>query len=97
MRMDKKDLIHALTTSVKELQQGIDMHCCLVTSLLEERVDERHLQRLLALCPKRSRELKLEKAIREAIYELEESRKAFKSKKLEVLRKRLTEILIDAD
>jgi hypothetical protein len=97
MGLDKKDMINALNTSIKDLQQGIDMHCCLVASILEEQVDERNLLPLLALCPKQSRELKLKEAIKEAIDVLEESRKAFKSKRLEALRKRLTQILIDTD
>ena len=97
MAVDKKTLINALNTSVKELQQGIDMHCCLVTSILERQMDERNLRPLLDMCPKRSRELRLEKAIKEAIEELEKSRKAFKSKKLESLRKNLTQVLIDTE
>ena len=96
MGLDKKDIISAINTSVKELQQGIDMHCCLVRSILEGQIDDRNLKPLLDLCPKRSRELVLEKVIQEAIEELEESRKAFKSKRLEALRKKLTQTLIDA-
>jgi TnpA family transposase len=94
MEVDKKNIIKAISTSVKELQQGIDTHCCLVASILGEEVDERNLIPLLNLCPKRSREHSLEKAIREAIDVIEESRKAFKSKKLEALRKKLTAVLI---
>jgi hypothetical protein len=97
MGVDKKTLINALNASVKELQQGIDTHCCLVTSILEGRMDDRNLRPLLDMCPKGSRELRLEKAIKEAIEELEKSRKAFKSKRLESLRKNLTEVLIDSD
>ena len=97
MGLDKKDIISAINTSVKELQQGIDMHCCLVRSILEGQIDDRDLKPLLELCPKRSRELVLEKVIKEAIEELEESRKAFKSKRLEALRKKLTQTLIDTN
>ena len=97
MELDKKDIINAISTSVKELQQGIDTHCCLVTSILGKKVDERNLRPVLNLCPKRSRERSLEKAIKEAIDVIEESRKAFKSKKLEVLRKKLTSVLIGAE
>jgi len=97
MRIHKKDLIDALNTSVQGLRQGVDMHCDLLTSLMNGQVDEGNLQKLLDLCPKRSRELRLEKAIQEAIEILEESRKAFKSKKLEALRKKLTQVLIDSD
>ncbi len=97
MSLDKKEIISAINTSVKELQQGIDMHCCLVRSILEGQIDDRDLKPLLELCPKRSRELVLEKVIKEAIEELEESRKAFKSKRLEALRKKLTQTLIDTN
>lgn len=92
-----RDLIDGLNTSVQELRQRVDMHCCLVTSLLEGRVDENDLRPLMDLCPKRSRELMMKTAIKEAIDVLEESRKAFKSKRLEALRKKLTQVLIDAD
>jgi len=97
VELDKRDIISVLNTSVKELQQGIDMHCCLVSSLLEGQLDERNLQPLLDRCPKRSRELRLERAVKEAIEVIEESRKAFKSRRLEGLRKKLTAVLIDTD
>ena len=97
MGVDKRELINALNTSVKGLQQGIELYCCLTTSILEGRVDERNLKPLSDLCPKRSRELLMRDAIKEAIDMLEESRKAFKSKRLEVLRKKLTQVLIGAD
>ena len=73
----------------------MDLHCCLVSSILEGQVDERSLRPLLDICPKRFREQLLKDAIKEAIDVLEESRKAFKSKKLEALRKKLTQVLID--
>ncbi|MDD4357251.1 MAG: hypothetical protein PHN98_08365 [Smithellaceae bacterium] len=97
MEADKRELIDSINRSVKELQKGIDIHCCLVTSILEGRMDERNLRPLMDLCPKRSRELMLENAIKETIDELEESRKAFKSKRLESLRKRLAQVLISSD
>ncbi|BBO70026.1 hypothetical protein DSCA_39560 [Desulfosarcina alkanivorans] len=97
MGVDKKELVDVLNASVKDLQKGIDMHCCLITSIVEERLNENNLQPILDRCPKRSRELRLEKAITDAIDVLEESRKAFKSKKLEGLRKQLTHVLIDVE
>ena len=97
MELDKKDLINAINVSVKKLQQEIDVHCCLVASVLEGQVDERNLRPLLELCSSQAREFKLKEAIKEAIEVLEESRKAFKSKRLEALRKRLTQVLIDAN
>lgn len=97
MEQGKNELLNALNTSVKELQEGLSMHCCLMNSLLEGEIDERRLQPLIDRCPKRARERKLEKAVTEAIHVLEESRKAFKSKRLEILRKRLTQVLIESE
>lgn len=97
MSPNQNALINALNTSVKDLQQGIDMHCCLVASFLNEKVDQRNLKPLINFCPLKSRELLLKNAIREAIDILEESRKAFKSKQLELLRKRLTQVLLNVD
>lgn len=91
----KEDLMSALHASVKELQQGIDRHTCLVASIFRDEVDERGLQSALQCCSYRSNELCMKEAIKEAIEVLEESRKAFKSKRLEKLRKRLTQVLID--
>lgn len=95
--VEKQKIINALSASIKELQQGIDTHCCLVASLMDEGVDERNLKPLMDFCPERTREMKLKKTIKEAIDVIEESRKAFKSKRLEVLRKKLTEVLIDVN
>ena len=97
MGLEKKELISAVKNSIKELQQGIDMHCGLVTSIVENRLDECNLRPLLDQCPKRTREIRLEAAIKEAIEVLEETRRAFKSKKLEALRKRLTQALIETN
>jgi hypothetical protein len=50
---------------------------------------------MLDLCAGRNREARLSAAIKEAIDVIEESRKAFKSKRLEALRKKLTQVLIE--
>jgi hypothetical protein len=97
MGLENQKIINALSASIKELQQGIDTHCCLVASLMKDGVDERNLKPLLELCPERTREVRLKSAIKEAIDVIEESRKAFKSKKLEALRKKLTQVLIDVN
>lgn len=97
MRINKQDIINAINASAKELQQGIDMQCCLMTSILEGQMDVPSLAPFLDLFPKSSRELKLEKAIQEAIDVIENSRKAFKSKQLEILRKKLTQVLFEAE
>ena len=87
-------LLEAVDQSVKALREGIDMHYCLVAQVLG-RQGGAGLDHLTNLCPSRSRETRLREAIEEAIDVLEESRKAFKSKKLEMLRKKLTRVLID--
>ena len=91
----KEELISALQKSVKDLQQGIDLHTCLIASVLENEVDEHNLKPFLDACPSRSGEARMKAAIQEAIEVLDDSRKAFKSKRLETLRKRLTQVLAD--
>jgi hypothetical protein len=97
MDADQNTLVHALNTSIKDLQQGIDRHCCLVASIMADQIDESDLKSFLESCPKKSRESALKKAIKDAIDTLEDTRKAFKSKQLEILRKRLTQVLVDAE
>jgi hypothetical protein len=93
MEEGKQNLITALNTSVKELQQGIDLHCRLLTSVLQGNIEKQNPLAVLDAPPRQSREQMMREAINEAIEELEESRKAFKSKKLEALRKKLTRVL----
>ena len=74
-----------VTQQVVELHQLLDrIHCLL----------DQNLPVLMA-CPAVSREQVLKEAIKEAIDELEDSRKSFKSKRLELLRKKLTQVLLD--
>jgi hypothetical protein len=99
--MDKEpaqtDWVRSISASIKELQQGVDVHCCRVASILGDPVDARNLPLLQNRCPRNARELKLLNAIKEAIEVLEQSRKAFKSKTLETLRHRLTDVLAGTD
>jgi hypothetical protein len=96
MELDKDMLMQAVNQSVKELEQRIEMHHCLIASILNQTVDDRNLKKIMDYCPIRSREVYFKEAIEEAIDVLEESRKAFKSKRLEALRKKLTQVLIEA-
>jgi formylmethanofuran dehydrogenase subunit B len=95
MGLEKKELMDALKVSVRELQQGVDTHCNLVASILKEPIDERNLQAILNLLPQKSSEVSLREAIQETIDVLEESRKAFKSKNLGILRKKLIRVLTE--
>jgi Ni2+-binding GTPase involved in maturation of urease and hydrogenase len=92
---NKRDLITAIDRSAEELHQQIEMHRKRVASMLGNRLDEEALEPLFDFCPLHSREARLKQAIVEAIEVLEESRKAFKSKRLEALRKKLTVVLIE--
>jgi hypothetical protein len=96
VELDKDELVTALKKSVKDLQQGVDMHTCLIAAILGREVDQRTLRPVLENCPSRTREMMMKDAIMEAIEALDESRKAFKSKRLENIRKRLMRVLIDA-
>jgi hypothetical protein len=91
----KKDLVAVINRSAEELHQKIDIQCGLITTLLQKRVDDETIKQL-ALPAYFPNENKLKQAITEAIDVLEESRKAFKSRRLELLRKKLTQILIEA-
>jgi hypothetical protein len=97
MSADKEALLKALHTSARELQQGFDRHCCLVASIAQEQADGLNLKSLMAVCPSKSREHELKNALKDAIDTLEESRKAFKSRQLEALRKRLTLVLMNTE
>jgi len=92
---NKRDLIAAIDRSAEELHQRIDMHRCLMATLLEQRVGDGTLKRL-SLSPCSPVETRLKTAIGETIEVLEQTRKAFKSKRLEALRKRLIQVLIES-
>ncbi|MDY0042106.1 MAG: hypothetical protein RBS57_17480 [Desulforhabdus sp.] len=69
-----------------------------MTAILEQHLDRRTLPKLRpAFTLPTANSAKLREAVKEAIEILDESRKAFKSKRLETLRKRLTQVLADAD
>lgn len=91
----KKDLVSVINRSAEELHQKIDMQRYLMTALLEKQVGNETVKQLV-LPTNSSNENILKQAIMETIEVLEESRKAFKSKRLEVLRKKLTQVLIEA-
>ena len=95
MRGDEKEVITALSTSVREIQKGIEMQCGLLAALMDDHPDADGLRAHLELCPGFSREQKLRQAIQEAIEVIESTRRSFKSKQLETLRKKLTQVLID--
>ena len=91
----KKDLVTVINKSSEELHQKIDMQRYLMTALLEKKVGDETIKQL-AWPTYSPNENRLKQAIMETINVLEESRKSFKSKRLEVLRKKLTQVLIES-
>ncbi len=90
----KGSLIEVIDKSTEELHQRIDMHRYLMATILDKKVSEKRLNHILL--PNSHRELRLKETIKETIGVLEETRKAFKSKRLEALRKKLTHVLIES-
>jgi hypothetical protein len=93
--LNKRDLLEIIEKSTEDLHQKIDMHRYLMANLLEKGVGDETIKRLSFPPSYSPQERRLKEAIREAIDVLEQSRKAFKSKTLEALRKKLTEVLIE--
>jgi Mn-dependent DtxR family transcriptional regulator len=95
MDENKNEIINALVSNAGELQRRMETHFRLVCSLSKEQLDVQDLASQAMPCMGQSLEAKYRNAIKEAIEVIEETRKAFKSKRLEVLRKKLTQILIE--
>ncbi|SDE07087.1 hypothetical protein [Desulfuromonas thiophila] len=97
MAQEQENLLALLDASARRLQQGIEHHCQLTARLqvvpqppaaaAESAAD-------VAAGSVRGREQLLEQAVYEAIEVLEQSRRAFKSRQLEQLRKKLTQVLL---
>lgn len=92
---NKKDLITVIDRSAQELHEKIEMHRYLMTTILDQRAGDGIIKQI-SLPSYSANEGRLKEAIQEAIEVLEESRKAFKSKRLEALRRRLTQALIES-
>ena len=83
----------ALTQSVQVLQQSVAQHQRLLTHAMEGGEERVEIDtRLILDCPHRRR---LRETLAEAITVLEETRKAFKSKRLEALRNKLIGVLAE--
>ena len=95
-RANKKDIINVIEKGAEELHLKIDMHRHLMTAILEQRLCDGNIKELfLPSCY--HKEVSLKEAVKETIDVLEQTRKAFKSKRLEALRKKLTQVLIESN
>ena len=91
---NEKVIVDTVAHKVAELQQLLDS----VGRLLnQEKLDPTAWSNLTDSYLPWRREQVLKEAIKKAIDELEESRKSFKSKRLELLRKKLTQVLLDVN
>ncbi len=80
-----------LNKSFEDIQAMLEEHGCLL-NCLKDGGDTPILSRCVSTCPYKHR---LKEVLLETIQVLEESRKAFKSKRLEMLRKKLIEVLAE--
>ncbi len=94
--MDKSSVIGSLNESIAELHKKVDDQGRILAKLTMLRENIEIDGQSCYLCDYH-REKHLEGAIREAILVLEQSKRNFRSKQLEILRKRLMEALLDAD
>jgi len=89
----KRDLLEIIYKNTEELHQKIDMHRYLMATVFDKKINEKRLNNIIL--PNSHRELQLKEAMKDTIEVLEETRKAFKSKRLEVLRKNLLKLLTE--
>ncbi len=95
-KLDKNKLMAELDRNVLTLHRTIDTHRFLVASLLGEGGrDEKELLPLSTSCEK-SREEKYRGTLLMAVETIEETRRSFKSRKLEALRKEMMRVLLEA-
>lgn len=97
-------ILRVVHESIQSLCKDIDKHRSVITSILEggsvANVESGRYNpeaNYFVSSSLHSRELRLKKAIQDAIEVLDESRKAFKSKQLEALRRQLTQVLVEAE
>jgi len=90
---NREQLKKLIERSTQDLHQRVDMQQQVLLSILGQ-IKDGCPNNLCALmdCPHRRR---LRQVLAETIEVLEETKKAFKSKRLESLRKRLTEVLLN--
>jgi len=87
------DPLKLIERSTEELHKRIEMQRHILITLLKRKKSQNSLDVCLLFdCPHRKR---LKETIKETVVILEETRKSFKSKTLENLRKRLLQVLLE--
>ncbi len=92
---EKQELLETLSRNMAVLQREVGQCRSLIGMLLGRNVNEPFPGMLQGVSMSASSENRLRESVLEAIDTLEETRKAFKSKRLETLRKKLTQVLAE--
>jgi hypothetical protein len=95
-QLNKEELRSLLEKSSQELHRKIDCHYARILCMLDGTAGGAEAEATEPL-PAFRREDKLKAAFIETIEVLEQTRKSFKSKQIEALRRKLTQVLIDAE
>ena len=92
----KTDLMKIIDTNTKDLHNRIDMQRHILTAVIEKKTKGLQIcpDCIFSDCPHKKR---LRAVLTEAIGILEDTKKAFKSKRLEILRKKLIQVLAEND
>lgn len=91
----KADLVRIIDKSTEDLHSRIDMQRHILTAVIEKKMKRSEIcpNCVFADCPHKR---KMKAVLTEAVAVLEHTKTAFKSKRLEVLRKRLMQALTES-
>jgi len=92
---NRQELLMSIHRNMAALQLEIERYRNLLSCVLDGNMNEAGLLQMTPRLEENRREPPLREVLQEAITILDESRRAFKSKKLEILRKRLTQALAE--
>ncbi len=91
--LDKNEILISLHNRTEELHKRMDVQCALMEDFINSGFFKKNYP--AEKNPQNNeREKKLVNALKDTIETLEQTKKSFKSKRLEHLRKRLTDVLI---
>ncbi len=94
MKADNRtDLAEIIVRSTEDLHNRIDMQRHILTTIIEKKSSGICPDCIFSDCPYKK---KLGEVLTETIEVLEDTKKAFKSKRLEALRKRLMQVLVES-
>jgi len=92
----KTDVVKIIDRSTEDLHKRIDMQRHILKTVIEKKINRAEIcpDCIFSDCPHKK---KIKEVLAETIEVLEDTRKAFKSKSLEMLRKRLMQVLAESD